>query len=75
MPEPAAPRPGTTSTRPRPSAGGSASRLASQPVPAAPPRQPGPARNGWFRTGLSAGAERARITQLRGIVRRALRRP
>jgi hypothetical protein len=40
MPEPAARRPGTASTRPRPSAGGSVPRLASQPAPAAPSRQP-----------------------------------
>ncbi len=75
MPAPAAPRPGTTSTRPRPSVSGSAPRLASQPAPAAPSRQPRPARIGRIRTGLIAGAGRTRITQLRGIVRRTLRRP
>ena len=75
MPAPAARRPGTTSTRPRPSAGGSAPRLPSQPALAAPARQPRPARIGRIRTGLTAGAARARITQLRGIMRRTLRHP
>ncbi len=75
MPAPAAPRPGTTSTRPRPSAGGFAPRLPSKPAPAAPARQPRPARIGRIRTGLIAGAGRTRITQLRGIVRRTLHRP
>jgi hypothetical protein len=75
MPEPAAPRPGTASTWPLPSLNGSASGLPSQPAPAAPPRQPGPARIGRIRTVLTTGAGRTRITQLRRIMRRTLRRP
>jgi hypothetical protein len=76
MPEPAPAQPSPPSTRPRPHTypNGSAPRLPSQPAPAAPPRQPGSTRIGSIRAGLAAAAGTTRITRLRGIMRRTLRR-
>jgi hypothetical protein len=75
MPGPAAPHPGTASTRLRPSLNGSTPRLPPQPAPAAPPRQPGPTRISRIRTALITGPVRTRITHLRRIMRRTPRHP
>jgi hypothetical protein len=72
MPDTAAPRPSTASTRPPPSLNGSGP---PRPAPAAPPApevahpdQPPPA-------GPITSAGRSRITQLVRIMRRTFRRP
>jgi hypothetical protein len=77
MPESAPAHPSPPSARPRPYTypNGSAPRPPSQPAPPPPPRQPGSTRIGSIRAGLAAAAGRTRITRLREIMRRALRRP